>query len=320
MSQMLEYIQVSHNDLDGAGCSIVLESKFHIEMCIHSNYNEIVINLGIVDASITPHTKAVFVTDLNFDANAFSKLISVARTHPQVKFVYVDHHPYEGELGILLDKVREEKNISVHHTVTKCATKICYDMIKSDDKVLGKLVNYINAYDIWLRDTPLFETGWLLNTVFWDLKMSGFKYNINQNNYEIPKFFIKMYDDLLTDKDKMYKQMEKNNLFMIDEEDKIMVAFSDKYKAFFQIDFPAYKVYILPYLNSNNFSIRIDEKLVPRAEELKTAILDLVAPYDYLISAGGHPFAFGITIDKKAPKDDIISFTQQFMELTKQYI
>ena len=33
---------LSHNDLDGAGCDIVLGSKFHIDSTIHTNYIEIV--------------------------------------------------------------------------------------------------------------------------------------------------------------------------------------------------------------------------------------------------------------------------------------
>ena len=317
MTEMNEYIQLSHNDLDGAGCAIVIQSKFYVETTIHSNYNDIVNNLQNIDSIVTNHTKAVFITDLNFDEKCFVELVRVASHHPHTKFVYVDHHPYEGRLGKLLERIKEVENISVHHTTEICATKICFQMIKSNDEDLSKFVDWVDSFDVWRQDSPLFDTGWVLNTIFWEIKMSGFKYNIQSNNYKIPKYFFTMYNDLMVKKEKMYKGMEANNLFV--REGDIMVAFSDGYKTFFQIDFPEYKVHILPFLSSNNISVRISST-VNNSEKLKEDILALVNGYPNLVSAGGHPYAFGITIKKEAPKDDVIGLIQKIMEISQLHI
>ena len=106
---MEEIVLLSHNDMDGAGCEIVLSSKFHIDSIIHSNYIDIVQNLKLIDERLTHHSRIVFITDLNFDEPAFIELFRLAMNHPHVKFIYIDHHEYKGrELELLTkDQVRQ---------------------------------------------------------------------------------------------------------------------------------------------------------------------------------------------------------------------
>jgi len=334
---MNEYIQLSHNDMDGAGCSIVMQYKFYIESTIHTSYNDIISNLHIIDEMITHNTKSVFITDLSFDENCFKELIKLTLHHPHTKFIYIDHHPYEGKLGKILNKIQTLENVQVVHSVEYSATKHCLDYINSIDNSiytnntdvknqsdkntydnLKKLVMWIDAFDVWRKDSELFKIGWKLNTIFWEIKMNGFKFNLINNNYIIPVFFDKMYDDVIKKKNNMYIQMKKKNLFIKDSENNILIAFSDLYKTFFQIDFPTFDFYILPYISKNNISIRISEN-VKNSEIIKDEILKYISTYKFLISAGGHPYAFGITIDPSAPKDDIFEIIQNITDIINKH-
>ncbi|MCK5537942.1 MAG: hypothetical protein KAI79_14035 [Bacteroidales bacterium] len=315
---MEEYILLSHNDLDGAGCSIVLNSKFHIDTTFHTNYQDIVEKLKGIDEIITHHTRVVFITDLNFDENSFIELVRLSMNHQHVKFIYIDHHVYEGKSLELFNKIKKLENVHIKHDTTKCATQLCYDFINSNDPDLGRLVTYINAYDIYLEDqVQNFKVGFMLNTIFWAIKLSAFKFNVEQNNYKIPKYFLTMYAEMKEKKEKAFKHYEKQGLIVQDEENHILLAFSDDYKAFYVHDYPDFQCYILPYQSSNNISVRL--KNCADAEAIRDEILEFVNTYPNTISAGGHPFAFGITIATDAPKDDVFMIIDTMVKIVSAY-
>ena len=316
---MEEIMLLSHNDMDGAGCEIVLDSKFHIDSIIHTNYVEIVAHLKLIDEKLTLHSKVVFITDLNFDEAAFIELFRLAMNHTHVKFIYIDHHIYEGRTLELMEKIQKLDNVTVSHDTTKCATMLCYDFIKSKDEDLGRLVRFINAYDIYLEEQPEFKVGYLLNTIFWAIKMNPFKIALKRNNYNIPKKFISMNREIEERKDEAFERYEANGLIVKDDENKILLAMSDDYKSYYVHDFPDYNVYILPNVKSNNISMRIRDMDKDVAEKLKAEILDMVSTYPRLISAGGHIFAFGISIDPDAPKDEVFMLIDEMVKIISTY-
>jgi len=320
---MNEYINLSHNDMDGAGCNIVLRSRYPDMKTIHSSYNDIIENLELIDENMDHRVKAMFITDLNFDVPSFIQLAKVISRNPGVKFVYIDHHPYEGAVGEIFEKIKKLPNFIVVHEIGKSATKLCYETIKSDDVELGKLVDYINAFDIWLetQDPKNFKVGWFLNTIFWELKMSGFKSNLIKNDYKIPKFFKTMYADQVEDKNKYIEKMKGNGLLIEDEENSVLIAFSDKYKSWFQNDFPDYVVHILPYVSKNNISVRISNTPeVTWAKEMKEEMVAFIQSYPYTMSCGGHEHAFGSAIEPDAPKEDIFALIEGLSEIAGTYL
>ena len=240
---MHEYVVLSHNDMDGAGCDMVLGTKFHIDSTIHSNYNEIIQNLKLIDEKLTIHSKVVFITDLSFDENSFIELVRLAMNHGHVKFIYIDHHEYKGRELELLNKIQKMENVFVKHDVTKCATMLCFEFIKSNDADLHRMVRFINAYDIYLEDTPEFKVGYMMNTIFWAIKMNSFKVTLENNNYKIPKKFLEMNKEIVAKKDAAFKLYEQKGLIVKDEDNSILLAFSDDYKSFYQHDYEGYKAY-----------------------------------------------------------------------------
>lgn len=318
---MSQYINLSHNDLDGAMCNVVLRSRYPDMETIHSNYNDIIENLQIIDESLSHLKKALFITDLNFNVPSFLELAKLAVHNPDLKIIYIDHHPYEDEVGEIFEKIKKLPNVTVVHEIGKSATKLCYETIRSDDKALGKIVDYTNAFDIWLRDSEPknFKGGWFLNTMFWELKMSGFKANIIKSKYEIPSFFKKMFKEIVAEKDAYIDKMIKRNTIIFDDENSVCIAISDKYKAWFQEDFPQYLVHILPYETKNNISVRISHK-VSYAKEMKEEMVNFIQSYPHTISCGGHDHAFGSAIEPSAPRDDIFMLAEGLATIAGDYL
>ena len=315
---MNERFLLSHNDMDGAGCALVLETKFQFDSVTHSRYIDIIDNLKIIDENITVHTKSVFITDLMFKDDAFIELFRLAMNHPNVKFIYIDHHSYADKELELLNKFKKMENSIVIHDESKCATKLCFEFINSDDEDLYRFVRFVNAYDIYLEEQPEFRVGFLLNNIFWSIKMNGFKFAMHKNNFKIPKSFITLNEELIEKKNKKFKQLEEQGLIIKDEDNQVLLAFSDTYKSDYIHDYPGYKAYVLPYQSNNNISVRFRD-FDEHATEAKEKIMQLVNSYPNTVSAGGHEFAFGITISDDAPKDDIFMLIDAIILIVSEY-
>ena len=314
---MNENIILSHNDMDGVACELVLGTKFNFETILHSSYINIVEKLKLIDEIITVHSSTVFITDLMFDEEAFIELVRLAMNHPHVNFIYIDHHDYIGPELELLGKINNMDNVFVKHDTSKCATKLCYDFIKSTDKDLDRFVRFVNAYDIYLEELPEFKIGYILNTVFWAIKASAFKSIMRSNDFKFPKNFLKINNEIVEKKNKKFKSLEEQGLIVKDYDNQILLAFSDTYKSDYVHDYEGFKAYILPYESNNNISVRFRD--FEYAEEAKHDILEMMDTYPKLVSAGGHPFAFGITIEKSAPRDEIFMLIEAIIEIISSY-
>jgi len=316
------YIHLSHNDLDGIGCNIVLREKFPDMTTFHVGYSDIKETLQIISDDINHLTKVLFVTDLSFSREDFNELMNIAERNPDLKIVYVDHHEYDDDAQEYFEEMKAMINVFTIHRIGTSATKLCLEITKSANQDLIKLVTWIDAYDIFKQhtDPDNFKIGWVLNTIFWEIKMSGFKSNILNNDYKIPKMFKLMYKDIVIEKDAYFKKLIDNGLVVFDDHNSILLSFSDKYKSFWQMDFPDYEFYVLPSTKSNNISVRINDIV---EEEwcglIKESILNYCNKNPWVISSGGHKRAFGITIDKDMPKDDHMTFIQGLVEVLESY-
>ena len=173
-------INISHNDLDGYGSSYILNKAVRVNEAVHVNYGEIRQALQKVGSIINEHLFIV-ITDLNLNKDEFEYL------HCNFKnWLVIDHHG--GEYPEFLSK--EYPNNYILNTSIS-ATKGTFNYFKEDlrsffkfnDMIsFEKLVNIINAYDMWDEQNPLFTKGMLLTT------------QIRGNIFEIPKIkdaFIK---------------------------------------------------------------------------------------------------------------------------------
>ena len=73
---MTQYINITHNDMDGAGSNMVLREKFPDMTTFHVSYNNIKETLQDIACDISHLNRVLFVTDLSFGKDDFNELMN----------------------------------------------------------------------------------------------------------------------------------------------------------------------------------------------------------------------------------------------------
>jgi len=164
----MTFFHLSHTDMDGYGCQLIAKKIFPDGNYYNANYGlEVKIYLEEITNSIKelPKNKEVLfiITDLNLSIDESKKLDNDINTlnanGHKIKLQLLDHHGTGS---------KSAKRYDWYFLDTKrSATKITYDYFIKNFKAFSslcennfdKLVQAINAADIWLEDDELFEYG-----------------------------------------------------------------------------------------------------------------------------------------------------------------
>ncbi|MEY3001746.1 MAG: hypothetical protein RLZZ428_121 [Pseudomonadota bacterium] len=154
---------LSHIDLDGYGCQYLSQKCFSTIECYNANYgpevtarlNEIIKKIEqdqFVHQDIEP---LILITDLNLTTKEGNWIESEA-VRIGAKLQLLDHHATGASAA--------ERFAWYTLDTTRCATRITYDWLQQHyafdpSDTHKKIVQAINAIDIWLSDDLLFEYG-----------------------------------------------------------------------------------------------------------------------------------------------------------------
>lgn len=309
----MNVLSISHVDLDGVGCQIVLRALFGEIIRMNISYGKINEYLDIMDeycCRVKP--EYVIITDLSFKYKELQKLSNIAKKYPKIKFYFIDHHPFEENGGRF-------KHLSLHNLVIvlsdkASATKLTYLYFKANfglqKEGLDKFVSNVNAYDIWLEETLEFKVGFVYNELFWSYKINHFwsrfkdEYNLRNSDKEV-------YRELVTKKDKLFKKLEDSGRVM-KFSNRILLIFIDNYQSHVTLDYPEFFSYIV-IRSSGGVSVRLRKEAVNEGKT-KNNIIEEILKLDYIESAGGHHGAFGTQIEKATPQK-MVDFSQYLVQL-----
>ena len=290
---------LSHNDLDGYGCILTAIKMGKPLNYINTGYDNITLNLNkILSESIqTGKIQTLYITDLNFSEPDTILLYSIVKHNPNIDIIYIDHHHYESEKqNKIFEKMKEFPNFKFIHTQKYSATYIFYQYCLKKglieyDADYDKVMYLIDVFDNWRDTDPLFKSALYFNDVFIDTINGDFlTYFINQ--YKITDELKTKMKDIAIAKQEYYKVLEQNNAII--RFDNILLLMADKFISHMTIDFPNFKYYINGR-SRGAISIRFG-KSVENPIEVKNSILKLVESSPFVLSAGGHPSAMGITL------------------------
>ena len=147
---------LSHIDLDGYSCQLVMKYTPYTKYNYNANYGaEVKQKLELILENITQaNDKAlILITDLNLTADE-SRWI----THEVSKF---NEKKMDVQLTLLDHHGSGEESAKKHEwyylDVNRCATKITYDYVKehfefNEPTWMSKYVDIVNAVDLWLKD------------------------------------------------------------------------------------------------------------------------------------------------------------------------
>jgi len=175
-----ELIVFTHSDLDALGCMLNIEHKFPgIEKKFHytnyANIPEIVQN--IVDYAKENGNKHMIIADVSFSDNKeyLQKLYDTG-----LNITYIDHHLYpEGFFDTF-------PNMKVKWDKTRSATLLCYEYFNNQNPLLGRLSAFIDIYDLWQVDHPVFDASQSLNDYFWEHDIYHLFNKFLDSGYDFP--------------------------------------------------------------------------------------------------------------------------------------
>jgi oligoribonuclease NrnB/cAMP/cGMP phosphodiesterase (DHH superfamily) len=252
-------LSVSHTDLDGLSAQIVLRSVFGEIKRMNATYGKIEEYLNIIDdycSRTEPHK--VFITDLAFKYKELERLNEIAKKHSTTKFIFIDHHPFEEEYKHLV-----LPNFTILISDKASATKLTYLFLKANyslnNKELAQYVEYVNAYDIWLKNEKEFKVGFVYNELFWSYKIEYF-WSIFKDNYSLRNKDKEQYRELIKKKDKLFNKLEKSGRVM-KFSDRILLIFLDDFQGHVTIDYPDFASYVI-IRSYGGVSVRLREDAV----------------------------------------------------------
>jgi oligoribonuclease NrnB/cAMP/cGMP phosphodiesterase (DHH superfamily) len=195
------------------------------------------------------------------------------------------------------------------------ATKLIYLFCKANFKLvneeLEQFVEYVNAYDIWLKDTPEFKIGIVYNDIFWEYKIRHF-WNRFNDDFKLRNSDKEVYRDLMKKKAKIFSKLDNSGRMFKLQEQKIFMIFLDEFKNYITLDYPNYNIYVM--LSSyGGFSVRLRNDFA-KDYPFKDKIVDRLLKLPNIGNAGGHNSAFGgKLIDSSAQKQ--IEFAKDILTI-----
>lgn len=308
----MSVLSLSHTDLDGISCQIVLRQSFGEITRMNIGYNKIDEYINIIDDYCKNNKPdKVFVTDLSFTIEQLIDLHRVTTNNKSVQFYFIDHHP----LGEEFEHLKTD-NFHIIHSVKASATKLTYLYCKAnfginESEDLFKYVQYVNSYDIWLEDTPEFKVGFVYNELFWTYKIQHF-WSKFKDSFNLRSSDKELYKELMIKKKKIFDKLESSGrMFSLGDKDVFMV-FLDDFTSHISIDYSGYKIYVIAR-SYGGISIRIRDG-VSNAEEFKDTVVQKILQLDNIANSGGHPKAFGVTLEDNAPSK-MIDFAKSLIQI-----
>lgn len=283
-------VLLTHHDLDGIGCDILLSSMVNIEKKYNYGYNKI---HDFILGNKWLNYDSIIVTDIAL----LKEEIEDIYDHYNENFMYIDHH--SPTLGVIdkmefaPDSIRPILYIDTKFSGTGIIATNFSKFINNDN--LFKLATYIDAYDMWRHKTnpKEFAVGYNLNVLFWkytyDTFFSKFKNGFSGFDEEDTAIIETHMKERKNAMDS--SEMEKfgnNSLFVCG----IDIRFVNDYT----LVYPEYDIFYMIYETEGIPTIGL--RATVDNVKLGHIVNRIKGEFDCITSGGGHPKAAGITLKK----------------------
>ena len=164
----MKFFHISHTDLDGYGCQLTTQKIFPNAVYYNANYG-IEVKMFLKDAlqqiAMQEKTENIFllITDLNLtpeESKGLDRDITKLNEDGfQIKLQLLDHHGTGQKSADKYDWYFLDTNRSATQITFDYFSEHNPEFLKNCPENYEKLIQAINAVDIWLEDDNLFEFG-----------------------------------------------------------------------------------------------------------------------------------------------------------------
>ena len=301
---------LSHYDLDGVVCAILIKGAFKTSRIVNfqcgygkmqMKIDEMISEIGHL--KITP---PLFVTDISLTQEQVNQL-----SQKFSKVFIMDHHEQT-------ESLTAPANVKVVYNGKVCGAKVVFDFLKltkkaelmTDCEPIIRLVELANDYDMWLHKEV---DSYMLNELFWEMNWDKFIKNFSDGFERIPpkeamrikeKIKIK-YNELEAMKvhkipdsqnpDAVFCIVDKYNSIKND----ITLFWKDKYKYFFIYD-----------KDIKSIHLRIGGGADINWNNILHTIYDSAMP-EYIESFGGHAYAASVVFKKWVDSNQVMETVEK---------
>jgi oligoribonuclease NrnB/cAMP/cGMP phosphodiesterase (DHH superfamily) len=305
-------ISITHKDLDGVGCQLILRHQFQDVHFHTTSYNILKQTLTDLEdlLSYDKSKNLIIISDISMTHIELDKLVHIATMNPLVKFVYADHHIRTQKENAIV-KMAPKNFIDVFDD-KRCSASILYYYYNINANRLKEIIDLINVYDMWIDDSSMFYDALVLNELYESVDHWDFLNNIS--NYGKISDYLKNKELKVRDKMNTFvSNIDNNSLIYYD--DKICVAHIDRYKSLLQnsLNRP-----ISIIISSNlNFSVRLSNKLKDYEVKDYTELFFKFFESHNITFYHAHRQVFGFNSNGSSVEDQIdelISFIQESIQ------
>jgi len=301
-------VLLTHYDLDGVGCDILMSKMFKFEKKIQCGYAKIKEKLN--NGDLMWYDSAI-VTDVSLTADQYKKISDEYKE----KFLYVDHHKPSVEMVHGLGSTPSKCVVSDKFSATGLTLQVFKGLHKQ--KGIFPFVSAIDAYDCWRCEThpATFDTGYDLNILFWkygyfdfyDRFADSFSLTFDYDERKWIDAHKKERDSVIANADKT--EFGNNSLLILDT--------PSDYVNDFTIQLPDYDVYYMVCVtHEGKLVLSMRSKMEGKSlGHIARDVKDLFQ--GDVVSAGGHPKSAGIDFCDKTPLDvilDVVEYVNGNME------
>lgn len=297
-------IHFTHNDLDALGCMLCVNTKYTIDRVYHTYYGDFdeVANKVSLDTD-----KILIITDLSFSERpqTLKKLIE-----SKDLVILIDHHSYpEG----YWDTFNYGKKFKCIVNTEHCASTECYSRFKLQNENLKYLLRIINVYDIWLDTAKEFDDAQRLNRWFWESDINTLCDIIMNNDYCLPREYLKQSQDLL---DVLYTKLDVLRTNCVKQCGLVTFIFEREYFNELMIEEHKKGTPFVVGVCDGIYKVRINRSL-----NLCNADLDKLRMM-LLNRITGHPYAFTYKVNTDAAEEckRIVSVIMEFTKDCPEFI
>ena len=323
----MKFFHLSHTDLDGYGCQFITKKVFPDAIFYNANYGlEVKLFLEDILTKIEELDKSenvlFMITDLNLtldeSKNLNHKIKKLNENGFNIKLQLLDHHGTGLKCSQKYDWYFLDTNRS--------ATKITYDYFCENysefkelcEENFEKLIDAINAVDIWLEDEDLFEFGkvcmsmisksYEINNILFRDKSRDYKFyllqqsikyiankdghiSFDENIYHIKKEYLKLsnLNDTMDNLSSIYLVKSLEN-----KKDQLTVYYKE-HKGLLTFTLGGISIPANTFLKANDdYDFFIDVSRRGKASLRADNKIDVAVLADKLAKGGGHPNASGL--------------------------